>query len=61
MSEANKEIKFIVGGRYAHRRAEYEVLELKGKTMRVRYDDGTEQDLSIEIQTRIATNMALRR
>jgi len=59
MSKANKEIKFIVGGRYATRIKEYEVLEIRGDKMRVCYDDGTEQELSIEIQTRIATNMAL--
>lgn len=52
-------IKFVVGGRYATRMREYEVLEIRGDKMRVRYDDGTEQDLSIEIQTRIATNIVL--
>ena len=59
MSEAKKEIKFIVGGRYANRRGEYEVLEILGKKMRVRYDDNTEQELTMEIQARIATNMAI--
>lgn len=58
MSEV-KSIKFIVGARYANRRGEYEVLQIKGKAMRVRYDDNTEQELNMDIQARIATNMAL--
>jgi len=58
MSEAKGEIKFIVGGRYANRRGEYEVLEIRGKKMRVRYDDNTEQELTTETQARIARNMA---
>jgi len=52
-------IKFIVGGRYANRKGEYEVLEIRSDKMKVRYDDGTEQELSIEVQAKIATNMAL--
>lgn len=59
MSEGNREIRFLVGGRYANRRGEYEVLEISGKKMTVRYDDGFEQELSVEIQTRIATNIAI--
>jgi len=59
MSEARREIEFIVGGRYVNRRGEYEVLEIRGKKMRVRYDDNTEQELTMEIQARIATNIAI--
>ncbi|GAI22066.1 unnamed protein product, partial [marine sediment metagenome] len=59
MSELGKAMKFIVGARYANRRGEYEVLQIKGNTMKVRYDDNTEQELSVDIQARIATNMAL--
>jgi len=59
MFEPGKAIKFIVGGRYANRRGEYEVLQIKGNTMRVRYDDNTEQELTVDIQARIATNIAL--
>lgn len=59
MPETGKPIKFVVGGRYANRKGEYEVLQIKGNTMRVRYDDNTEQELTIDIQARIATNMAL--
>lgn len=59
MSELGKAIKFIVGGRYANRRGEYEVLQIKGNTMKVLYDDNTEQELTIDIQAKIATNMAL--
>lgn len=55
----DKCLRFTVGGRYANRRGEYEVLEIMGKNMRVRYDDNTEQELTIETQARIATNMAI--
>lgn len=51
--------EFLVGGRYANRKGEYEVLRIQGNKMWVRYDDGTEQELTVEIQARIAVNMAL--
>lgn len=48
---------FSVGRRYANRIGEYEVLEINGDRMRVRYNDGREQLLSIETQTRISENI----
>ena len=50
---------FVVGGRYANRKGEYEVLALRGENMLIRYDDGTEQEVSLELQSRIASNMAI--
>lgn len=54
-----QERNFVVGGRYANRKGEYEVLAGKGETMLIRYDDGTHQDVSVQAQTRIATNMQI--
>jgi len=54
-----KEPVFVVGGRYANRKGEYEVLALRGENMLIRYDDGTEQEVSLELQSRIASNMAI--
>jgi len=55
----NQPSAFLVGGRYANRRGEYEVLSINGDRMRVIYDDGTSQVVSIAIQARISQNMAL--
>jgi hypothetical protein len=57
--ERSSALKFIVGGRYQNRRGEYEVLDIRGRTLRVRYDDGEEADLDAEMQARIAQNMQL--
>lgn len=54
-----KEPVFVVGGRYANRKGEYEVLALRGENMLIRYDDRTEQEVSLELQSRIASNMAI--
>lgn len=50
---------FLVGGRYANRHGEYEVLSIDRDKMLIRYDDGTRQEVSMSIQARIAQNMAL--
>ena len=50
-------MKFLAGQRYRNRKGEYEVLQLQGDTMKVRYDDGSEQILSIAIQSTIFENM----
>jgi len=53
-----KPIIFEVGGRYRNRRGWYEVLEVKGDDLEVRYEmDGMLANLPIEIQTRIFLNM----
>ncbi|TET41605.1 MAG: hypothetical protein E3J60_04185 [Dehalococcoidia bacterium] len=49
---------FVVGRRYSNRLGEYEVLEIQVDKMRIRYDNGAEQQVSVQIQARIATNMA---
>jgi len=50
---------FLVGGRYANRRGEYEVLSIDGDRMLIRYDNGTSQEVSVSTQARISQNMAL--
>lgn len=49
---------FEVNGVYANRRGKYTVLELKGDKMRVRYDDGSNAELRVEMQERIWQNIA---
>ncbi len=50
---------FLVGGRYRNRRGEYEVLEIMGDKMRVRYDSGKEEVLDVHRQRVIAENMEI--
>lgn len=50
---------FLVGGRYRNRLGEYEVLDISGNHMIVRYDNGNEDNLDIRIQERIIQNMQL--
>ncbi len=50
---------FTIGRRYRNRRGEYEVLDIDGDTLRIRYDDGTEQQASALVQERIANNLAI--
>jgi len=53
-----KEACFVVGGRYRNRIREYEVLEIEGQKMKVRYDNElAEQILDIQTQKRIIENM----
>ncbi len=49
---------FEVNGVYANRIGEYTVLELNPPKMHVRYKDGTEAELKIELQERIWANIA---
>lgn len=49
---------FEVNGVYANRRGQYTVLEVDEPRMRVRYEDGTEAELNIDIQARIWENIA---
>jgi len=48
---------FLVGKRYRNRKGKYEVIEIKNKEIKVRYDDGEEEILALSIQTRIFENM----
>jgi len=52
---------FEVNGVYANRKGEYTVLAINPPKMRVRYADGTEADLKIELQERIWENILLER
>ena len=49
---------FVIGRRYSNRLGEYEVLDIQGDKMLIRYDTGTEQGVSVAMQARIAENMA---
>ena len=55
----NQPAVFLVGGRYANRRDEYEVLSIDRDRMFIRYDDGPSQEVSVSTQARISQNMAL--
>jgi len=44
---------FSVGGRYHNNNGEYEVLSLDGERMRIRYINGSEQSVNIDVQARI--------
>lgn len=48
---------FELGGRYANRIGNYEVVELNEPKMTVRYEDGTTAELSMNIQYRIWENI----
>ena len=48
---------FEVNQSYANRKGKYTVLEVNPPKMRVRYEDGTEAELNVEIQTRIWENI----
>lgn len=49
---------FEVNGVYANRKGKYTILELRGDRMRVRYSDGSEAELRVEMQERIWQNIA---
>lgn len=49
---------FEVNGSYANRKGRYTVLALNPPHMTVRYEDGTEAELNIDIQERIWQNIA---
>jgi len=55
------EFKFVPGETYSNRQRRYTVLAVRGPKLIVRYDDGTVDELTEEIQRRIITNMALER
>ena len=50
-------VTFLVGQRYRNRKGEYEVLGIQGNSMKVRYDDGSEQILSMSTQATIFENI----
>jgi len=51
---------FRVGERYRNRKGEYEVLQIQGENMKVRYEtDGLESVLNMNLQKRIIENMSM--
>jgi len=50
-------VTFFVGQRYRNRKGGYEVLQFQGNSMKVRYDDGSEQILALSTQAIIFENM----
>ncbi|PIE80295.1 MAG: hypothetical protein CSA11_09195 [Chloroflexi bacterium] len=50
---------FEVNGIYENRKGKYTILEINDPKMRVRYEDGTEANLKIELQARIWENIAV--
>lgn len=50
---------FEVGGQYRNRNGAYEVLDIDGERMTVRYEDGREQSVSIELQRQIWRNIRI--
>ncbi len=50
-------IKFEVGESYQNRKGAYEVLEITGDEMRIRWDEGEEVTTTITLQSRITNHM----
>lgn len=48
---------FRVGGTYTNRKGKYEVVELDGSEMVIRYNDGSQVDTTVKLQWRILKNM----
>ena len=44
---------FKAGGRYKNNKGSYEVMALEGERMLILFDNGTEQMVDLEVQTRI--------
>jgi hypothetical protein len=51
--------EFVKGQQYTNRRGTYTVLDVRSKTLTVRYEDGVEETLDVVIQQRILRNMTL--
>jgi len=50
-------IEFSVGQQYENRKGVYEVLEVGGDTMRIRWEDGEEADTTVTTQSHIIRRM----
>ena len=50
-------VDFLVGQQYENRKGAYEVLQVYGDTMRIRWDDGEEVDTSVIMQSHIIHTM----
>jgi len=50
-------IEFSVGQQYENRKGVYEVLEIEGDTMRIRWENGEEADTTVTMQSHIIQRM----
>lgn len=57
----NHLVEFQVGEQYENRKGAYEVLEVQGDTMRIRWDNGEEIDTSVTMQSNIIERMQYER
>ncbi|MFO8102465.1 MAG: hypothetical protein R6U37_09935 [Dehalococcoidia bacterium] len=52
-----RRIEFEIGQQYTNRKGIYEVLDVDGDAMHIRWDSGEESATSVTMQSRILTNM----
>lgn len=50
-------VEFKMGETYKNRKGTYEVLEIAGDDMRIRWDAGEEVDTTVTLQSRILVNV----
>lgn len=50
-------VEFEVGQQYENRKGIYEVLEIQGDAMRIRWKSGEEVDTTVDMQSRIIDGM----
>jgi len=55
--ELKRRIEFEIGQRYTNRKGTYEVLEVEGNSMQIRWETGEEATTSVKMQIRILENM----
>ena len=50
-------VEFVIGQQYENRKGAYEVLEIQGDAMRIRWDNGEEVDTTATVQSHIINGM----
>ena len=50
-------VEFLIGQQYENRKGAYEVLEIQGDAMRIRWNDGEEADTTATMQSHIIDRM----
>ena len=50
-------VEFLIGQQYENRKGSYEVLEIQGDAMRIRWNDGKEVDTTATMQSHIIDRM----
>ena len=50
-------VEFLVGQQYENRKGVYEVIEIRGDSMRIRWENGEEVDTTVTMQQRIIEGM----